>query len=180
MAESSSLPVPNSESAWPPPQRILLLTYDRADHIGPTCDHGIVGVPDDRGSITRARRVRLNDWVVVRLSKEPEFRASRPMRVTGKPFLYSEKADLPRLLWQAEEEAGRVLYPLRIPVSSQGGPQTRKGCINWDTLASLRLRGRDGYVLETPQQWGIKFKTNVLEDPAEVAAFVGLIGRCSA
>lgn len=178
MEPNSPLPSAQAETAWSPPQRILLLTYDRADHIGPTVDHGVVGVPDDRGSITRARRVRVNDWVLVRISREAEFRASRPMRVTGRPFLQSEKDGLPDLLWQAEEEAGRVLYPLRIPVSFAGGPQTRVGCINWETLAALRLRGQGGYVLETPQQWGIKFNTNVLDIPHEVAALTALIERC--
>jgi hypothetical protein len=147
--------------SWHRPKRILLLTYERADHIGTSYDQSVVGVPDLRASITKARRVFRGDWVLIRASDVPRFVASRPARVTGRPVEQRTGSSYPDLLWEAEREAGRVLYPLRIPVTFDGGPQTKPGCINWETLAALGFRGKDGFVLETPQQWGKKFTTNI-------------------
>jgi hypothetical protein len=83
-------------------------------------------------------------------------------------------------LWPAEIESASIIYPTRIPVSFEGGPKTRPGCINWESLAGLRLHGKDAFVLETAQQWGIKFKTNVIDDSVEVNALIDLISRCAA
>ena len=164
---------------WPRPTRILLLTYDRADHAASSYDVGLVGVPKDRGSITKASRVRKDDWVLIRISHispdKPaltEFKATRPGRVIGKG------AEHTSLLWPEEIELQQVRYPFRIPVTFEGGPHTRSGCIDWGALSALRFRGKRGDLLETPQQWGIKFSTNVLEDVREVSAFLQLIERC--
>lgn len=45
--------------------------------------------------------------------------------------------------------------------------------------AYVPRHGKDGYLLETPQQWGKKSTTNVLTDPTEVDAFVDLILHCA-
>lgn len=86
----------------------------------------------------------------------------------------------PDFLWDAEQESSQVIYPFRIPVSFEGGPRTRARCINWQSLAQLQLKGHDGCVLESPQQWGIKFTTNILEAPDQVDAFLALIISCAA
>ena len=166
-------------SVWQAPKRILLLTYDRPDHIITTYDHSVVGVPGDRGSQTRAGRVRPGDWVMIRLSQIGRFAAARPAMVTGRGSLQGLTSPYPALLWEAEKESGRIIYPFRIPVTFEGGPMTKPGCVNWQSLAELRLRGKDGFVLEVPQQWGIKFTTNVLDVPHEVSAFVDLVLRCA-
>lgn len=163
---------------WSDPKRILLLTYDRLDHVLTTYANMLVGVPGDRGSITKASRVRRGDWALIRVSSIPEFMASRPAMILDKPRLPALGDPAPEPLWEAETESQKVIYPLRIPVLFEGGPKTKPGCINWETMAGLGFRGKDGYRLETPQQWGIKFSCNVLEDPVEVSAFVALIKRC--
>jgi len=170
----------SSDSGWQKPARILLLTYERTDHALTSYEQNVVGVPGDRGSITRARKVRKGDWVLIRLSDWPGFRASRPALITGRAVVQGEGSPYPNLLWPAELDQQKIIYPVRIPVTFEGGPQTRSGCVNWDSLAALRLRGKDGFVLETPQQWGVKFKTNVLDDPNDVALFLDLLRRCAA
>lgn len=166
-------------TAWPTPAQVLLLTYERADHVVTTLDHSVVGIPSDRASITKASRTRIGDWVLIRISELPNFIAGPPARVTGKPIRQGPKSPYPDLLWEAEKEQARVLYPLRIPVTFDGSPHTIPGCINWDSLARLQFRGSDGYLIETPHQWGKKFTTNVIENPREVNDLVELIRRCS-
>jgi hypothetical protein len=164
---------------WPTPAQILLLTYERADHLITTLDHSVVGIPSDLASITKASRARIGDWVLIRISELAKFVAGPPARVIGKPLKQGPNSAYPDLLWEAEEERGQILYPLRIPVTFDGGPHTKPGCINWESLARLRFRGTDGYLTETPQQWGKKFTTNVIDNPGEVHDLVQLIEQCS-
>jgi hypothetical protein len=167
-------------TTWSHPKRILLLTYKRSDHLATTFDNCVVGIPDHRASITKAKSVRSGDWVLIRLSESGAFAASRPARVAGMPVEQRLGAPYPNLLWPEEVEVGKILFPLRIPVTFEGGPRTRPGCVNFESLSALRLRGKDGYRLDSPQQWGKKFTTNVLDSPNDVAAFVELLLRCAA
>lgn len=170
-------PVPAPQ--WPLPKRILLLTYDRLDHLITTVEHSVVGIPADRASKTKASQVRIGDWVLIRVSTVAEFKSSKPARVVGKAVIQKEKSQYPDLLWEEEQEQSRVIFPLRIPVTFDGGPQTKSGCVSWEALEALRFRGKDGYLLETRQQWGKKFTTNVIDAPTEVSAFVDLLVRCA-
>jgi len=167
------------KTSWPRPARILLLTYDRADHLVTTADYSVIGIPKDRASVTKAKRVRADDWFLIRLSEVAEFRASRPGRITGRGLRQTPGSPYPNLLWPEEVESSNIVYPFRIPITFEGGPPTKPGCISWTTLIDLGLRGKDGSRLETPQQWGIKFRTNILEDPGEVDSFLKLIARCA-
>ena len=167
-------------SSWPKPARILLLTYDRADHISTSYRSSLIGVAGDRANATKLKQMRKDDWVLIRISTFPGFQASRPARIVGKVIDQRRGSPYPELLWEEEIETSAIVYPLRIPVSFADGPRTKPGCVNWESLAALRLRGKDGAVLEDPQQWGIKFKTNVLADPSEVDAMLDLIARCAA
>ena len=163
---------------WSRPNRILLLTYNRPEHISTTYRQGVIGVPNERANETKLKRMRVGDWVLIRVSAFEEFQAARPARITGR-FIDQRKVGSPYapLLWEEELELGRIVYPFRIPVSFEGGPHTKAKCVNWKSLASLGLRGKDGALLEDPQQWGIKFKTNVLDDPSEVDRFLDLLAQ---
>lgn len=58
---------------WERPKRILLLTYEREDHLITSYKEGVLGVPKDRGSITKASQAFRGDWALVRITQYDEF-----------------------------------------------------------------------------------------------------------
>lgn len=174
---------------WPRPSKILLATYYRLDHLETTIEHSVVGVRiDGKGSASKANQLTVGDWVLIRLSEFSNtifdhLLVHRPARVTGRAVLQkaggSANSPWPERLWPEETERSKLVFPFRIPVTFDGGPSLRPDCFTWDSLRSLGLRGANGQPLVSPQQWGIKFDGNILDEPREVNAVVRLIEGCS-
>ncbi len=170
---------------WPRPKQILLVTYNRLQHLGDTLDYGVVGIKrDGASSATKARVVRENDWVLIRASSLAKVAVTRPLRVTGRPIVQDAnrgpRSPYPDLLFEEEKESSRLIYQLRIPVTMEGGPRTKPNCVNWDSLSELSIIGRTGKAISEPQQWGRKFTANVIEHPREVRLLLELIVNCTA
>jgi hypothetical protein len=172
---------------WPPPNRILLATYNRADHAITTKKQGVVGLPvHGRGLSAKIHELNVGDWVLIRISEfGTEYReliVVGPARIIDHAIL--EKSGSPNmnrwptLLWPEEIETNRLVYPYRIPVTFMGGPSLSLGCITWEALRGLRFHTADGQALATPQQWGIKFSGTVVDRPNELAALTRLIEEC--
>lgn len=177
------------DARWPHPTRILLTTYNRWDHAERTVERGVVGVRDDgAGSASKANRLRKDDWVLIRITEDKEafdhLFVLPPARVTGPSVLERlEQASgkpWPLLLWPEEVENGKLIFPLRIPVSFEGSLKKRVLKVTWESLAALRFRGHDGSLLETSLQWGIKFSGNIVDARWEVRALVTLVEKLSA
>src|SRR5687768_6564885 len=94
---------PNSH--WHRPARILLLTYNRVEHLLTTYRHGVIGVPGDPANETKLKRMRPGDWILIRVSDFDAFQASRPARITGR-FIDQRKpgSPYPTSLWEEEIE----------------------------------------------------------------------------
>lgn len=168
---------------WPDPKRILLLTYDRLDHLSLSVDEGVIGVAEAAGNASKANKLRPGDWVLLRLTEYKELAdhllVYPPARVTGFPLLQGKRnSPWPDLLWPEEIETKSLKYVQRVPVAfdshSEWAPH-----LTWQSLAALRLKGNDGTLLETPGQWGIKFLCNVIEAPY-AQRMVALIRKHSA
>jgi hypothetical protein len=79
------------------------------------------------------------------------------------------------LLWPEEVESGKLIYPFRIPVTFSGAPKVKSGSFTWEALRALSFRGTNRQRLDSPQQWGIKFSGNVIDNRREVDALVDFI-----
>ncbi len=173
--------------SWPEPRRIFLHTYNSLVHLAETVEHGLVGVPENgAGSASKANRLQIDDWVLLRVT-DPLYRPDHlviasPLRVIGAPFRQSrEPRDAPRwpdLLWKEEREAGVSRYGFRIPVTHVGTP-FRQLQIAFEDLGNSGIKGRNRKLLEVPNQWGIKFVSNVLDARFEIVRVLDLLSRFS-
>jgi hypothetical protein len=169
------------------PKRIFLTTYNRLEHLKTTRDSGVVGVRADATSSARkANGLRIDDWILIRIS-DPAYKDQvdhllvTVARVAAGPILIkpgrSDIGPWPELLWEEEKEKGSVVFPFRVPVSFVDVPKVRSAAFTWESLAAIGLRDSSGEVLATSQQWGVKFRGNMIDAPREVRSLTELIER---
>lgn len=169
------------------PKRIFLTTYNRLEHLRTTRDSSVVGIRADRtSSASKANGLHIDDWILLRIS-DPAYKDQvdhllvTVVRVAAGPTLIkpgrSDIGPWPELLWEEEKEKGAVVFPFRIPVAFTGVPTVRSTVFTWESLAALGLRDSSGEVLTTSQQWGVKFRGNMIDAPREVRSLTDLIER---
>lgn len=168
---------------WPTPKKILLHTYDRANHLIESLEKGLVGVPDDgSAAASKANQIGVDDWVLLRLTEYKALAShlllAPALRVCRPPFLQGKgrgvDKDCPPLFWERERAENRVLYPFRIPVTWLDTPFSGLE-IRFDDLARSGFRSRQGRLLESPAQWGIKFSCSIVDTPHEIRKMLELL-----
>lgn len=157
--------------------RFFLYTYATRknwDESKRTC---VFGTWKDRtGLATKVQRLKRGDLIVIRNGEcRHELKCFGAGRVFGDVFDQERFSPYRDLLWKDEVEAGKVLYPMRVPVDFKGGPAVQLDRITWASLDGLGFRNAKGVPLKGAQSWAKKFSGNFLDAGQETERFAELI-----
>lgn len=157
--------------------RLFLFTYYGNKNFVTTKHYETFGAKKDgTGLSTKISKLRRGDLIVYRDGSEKSccslFGASF---VSGKVFDQEKDSPFKSEFWPDEENFGKPIYSLRVPVDFETAPIIND-IIDWQKLFALRFYNKKGFVMMNKQMWGGFFRGNFIESPDKILKFSNLLG----
>jgi hypothetical protein len=158
--------------------RIFLYTYKSKGNFELSIKAGVFGAWKDRtGLATKIQKLKRGDLIIIRnAASKINLEIFGCGRVVGDVYDQEHFSPYRDLLWNDEINAGKTLYPMRVPVDFKEVPTFINKIIPWKDLDKLKFKNKQGFELIGKQSWAKKFAGNFLEQGQETEHFLGLIG----